>query len=130
MRQQGFALPMLITLLVISSLVSAHAVRLSAQTHEHFTQSLQTTRAFYAAQAGLHWQMSYIDLNGGCPTLALLDGAELDVAGFSVGMECSATQHVDGGRTVNVYALRSEAYFGAYGETQYVSRLLEATYAK
>lgn len=124
--QRGFSLVPALFLLVVLAVLGAVAVRLSAVEHQTVVLSMQSTRAYAAARAGIEWS-AYQAINAGTcgsATVALIEGG-LD--GFTVETNCSTTSHNEGSSTTNVYVLEAFAYSGAYGSPDYVSRRIRAS---
>jgi MSHA biogenesis protein MshP len=125
-RQRGFSLVPALFLLVVLAVLGAVAVRLSAVEHQTVLLSMQSTRAYAAARAGIEWSAYQAVTAGTCgsATVALAEGG-LD--GFTVDTNCTTTSHNEGSSTTNVYILEAFAYSGAYGTPDYVSRRIRAS---
>lgn len=124
--QQGFSLVPALFLLVVLAVLGAVAVRLSAIQHQTVVLSMQSTRAYAAARAGIEWSAHQAVTSGSCgaATIALSEGG-LD--GFTVETLCTTSSHNEGTTTTNVYVLEAFAYAGAYGTPDYVSRRIRAS---
>lgn len=113
-------------LLVVLAVLGAVAVRLSAVEHQTVVLSMQSTRAYAAARAGIEWS-AYQAINGGICGSATVALSEGGLGGFTVETNCSSTSHNEGAATTNVYVLEAFAYSGAYGSPDYVSRRIRAS---
>lgn len=125
-QQRGFSLVPALFLLVVLAVLGSVAVRLTGVQQQTVVLSMQSARAYAAAQAGVEWS-AYQALNiGNCgsSTLALTEGG---LAGFSVDVSCASTSHTEGASTTNVFVLDAFAYSGSYGSPDYVSRRIRAT---
>lgn len=124
--QHGFSLVPALFLLVVLAVLGAVAVRLSAVEHQTVVLSMQSTRAYAAARAGIEWS-AYQAINAGSCGSASIALSEGGLAGFTVETNCSTTSHNEGSATTNVYVLEAFSHAGAYGTPDYVSRRIRAT---
>lgn len=124
-RQQGVALVAALFLLVVLATLGAVAVRLSTVQHHTVSLTLQSARAFQAAQSGIEYA-AYRALSGSC-SAASFTYAEGGLNGFRVDTACAATSHAEGTGATTVYALQAFAAAGTYGTPDYVSRRMRAT---
>lgn len=125
-KQHGISLVPALFLLVVLAALGAVAVRISAVEHQTVVLSMQSARAYAAAQAGIEWSAYQAVAAGSCgsATLALTEGG---LAGFTVEAACTSTSHMEGAATTTIYVLDAFAYAGAYGTPDYVSRRIRAT---
>lgn len=125
-RENGFSLIPAIFLLVVLAVLGAVTVRLSAIEHHSVVLTIQSSRAYAAAQAGIEWAAYQALVSGSCTssTLSLTEGG---LAGFTVATTCTSTSHTEGSATTNIYVLDSFATAGRYGAPDYVSRRIRAT---
>jgi MSHA biogenesis protein MshP len=144
-RQTGFALVTAIFLLVVLAALGAFLVSISATQHAASALDVQGARAYQAARAGIEWG-AYQVLNpentnnsgtpppaytaqyacGGTPATPALGGT---LSGFTVTVQCSYADNMDGARLVRTYQIISRATAGTPGGTDYVDRQLTATLA-
>jgi MSHA biogenesis protein MshP len=123
----GFGLVPAIFLLVVLSLVGAVMLRLVGVSGATASLSLRAARAFLAARSGVEWGTREVTVLGACPvttTLALTQGG---LAGFSVLVSCTSSQHVDSASTTTNFLITSTASAGTFGARDYVSRKVRGT---
>jgi MSHA biogenesis protein MshP len=128
--QHGFALVAAIFIVVVLAMLGIMMVTIGGMQRATVSAAAQGTRAYYAARSGIEWGV-FQALAGGCAAAAapspgfLLTQPGLD--GFSVVVSCASSQHRERNDTYNVYAITATATFGAFGNTDYVSRTLNTT---
>ncbi|HKC50885.1 MAG TPA: pilus assembly protein MshP [Myxococcota bacterium] len=123
----GFGLVPAIFLLVVLSLAGVVMLRLVGVSAATASLSLRGARAFQAARSGVEWGTREVTLLGACPattTLALTQGG---LAGFSVVVSCTSSQHVDSAATTTNFQISSSASAGVFGARDYVSRRVRGT---
>jgi MSHA biogenesis protein MshP len=135
--ESGFVLPTAIFLLVILAALAAFMVALSRSSHISSALDLQGSRAYQAARAGIEWAAwKVVDPQNlqpspapcpASPTAVVLTGT---LASFAVNVSCTRTLATDGADTVAVYQITSTATSGVAGETDYVERQIQASFAK
>jgi MSHA biogenesis protein MshP len=127
MRQggRGFALVPALFLLVVLGALAVIGIRIGAGQQHTVAMGLMQARALAAAQAGIEWG-AYRALNGGCAS-ATLTLTEASFNGFSVAVTCTSSAFVNGGGTNNAYTLTATATSGAYGNPDYVHRVVSST---
>jgi MSHA biogenesis protein MshP len=116
-----------IFLLVVLSLVGMVMLRLVGVSGATASLSLRSARAFHAARSGIEWGTRQVTLLGVCPattTLALTQGG---LAGFSVVVSCTSSQHVDSAATTTNFLISANASAGTFGTRDYVSRRVRGT---
>ena len=125
-RQRGFSLVPALFVLIVLAALGAAAVRLSAIQHQSVVLTMQSSRAYAAAQTGIDWLAYQAVVSGSCGsnTLPLTEGG---LVGFTVETSCVSTSHSEGSATTIVYVLEAFAYSGSYGTPDYVSRRIRAT---
>lgn len=124
-KQSGASLIVAVFLLVVLAGLGAFAVRLTLMQTQTVNSALLASQAFHAARSGISWA-SHRALNSGWCATSSLSLTEAGTAGFDVDVSCTQSTHVEGGATIEVYTINVLAEFGSYGETDYVSRRLEA----
>jgi MSHA biogenesis protein MshP len=126
---RGFTLVAALFLIVVVAALGAFAVRISAGQQQTVNLALLTARALAAANSGIEYG-AYQAFNGGCggATFLLTEGG---LNGFTVSVSCSVTTHTEGSAApnVNVYRVDATAIAGVYGQPDYVSRHVYATFA-
>ncbi len=141
---RGFSLVSAIFLLVILSALGVFMLSISTMQQTTSTQDMQGSHAYQAAKTGLEWG-AYQIMNpennnpptGGVaryvcgaakvfvPATASSLGGSLSA--FTVTVDCSSADFVEGGNNVRVYQLTSTASFGFAGSTSYIERRLTAS---
>jgi MSHA biogenesis protein MshP len=122
----GFALIPALFLIVVLGVLAAIAVRVSVGQTQVVAMSLQQARALAAAQAGIEWGANRA-LSGACGGITL-NLNEQSLAGFQVVVTCTATAFSEGGATLNSYTVVSTSSIGTYGTSDYVRRVMRATF--
>ena len=133
----GFVLPTAIFLLVILAALAAYMVSLSRTSHISSALDIQGVRAHQAARAGIEWAAwQVIDPQGLQPSPApcpappgsfTLTGT---LAAFNVSVNCTRSLATDGADTVAVYQVTSTATSGLPGSVDFVSRQVQANFAR
>jgi MSHA biogenesis protein MshP len=90
-------------------------------------QDIQSTRAYWAARAGLEWALSAVVLNSTvCPSSP---PTTVDTgATFTLSIGCTRSTYVEGTTTVAIFSFQSVASRGTPGSIGYVERSLSASY--
>jgi len=123
-RQKGISLIGAIFILIIVSLLGQYLVSISSVQRQISLLSLQSSRAYQAANAGVEWAIAYIITNNTCPTSAPTSYSKL--TGFVITTNCNNLGNFDeNGIISNVYQLSTTSQFGQYGQLDFVSRKLE-----
>jgi MSHA biogenesis protein MshP len=137
---RGFALASAIFILVVLAALAVGITLLTTQSQAGHARDLLGSRAYHAARAGLDWGAYRVldPLNttatsgsaalpncpgaagGTCPTAAAPLSATVPtgpfagttLAGHTVTLQCSCTDHTEAGRNIRVFQLKSTASFG------------------
>lgn len=118
--QKGFSIVTAIFILLVLAVLGGFMVTLSGVQSRTSLWALQGSRAYHAARSGLEWGGFQAIVNNACNA-----SSTLTVNGFTVTLACQAEgPFIEGGQSYFVYHLTSLAEWGAYGETDYVSRQL------
>lgn len=134
-RQRGFSIVSAIFLLVVLSALGAFMLTFSTIQQTTSAQDLQGSKAYQAARAGMDWGAYQILRNSGAAyatgcrgalTTQVLPALGGTLAPFSVTVDCTARQYQEGANTVWIYQVTSTAIAGVLGQTNYVSRQLQA----
>ena len=137
--QRGFSLVSAIFLLVILSALGVFMLSISTMQQTTSTQDMQGSHAYQAAKAGLEWGAYQImtpeNINppaGGvarytCVAATVLPAFGGSVSRFTVTVNCTSADFVEGGNIVRVYQLISTANVGVVGQTNYIERRLTAS---
>lgn len=126
-RRSGFALVAAIFLLVVLAAGALVLARLVAAQRGTVALSLQQARAYHAARSGIAWATARVFDLGACPPSTTLSLVEGGLTGFAVDVTCTATQHVEAGRSIPVYRLEAVSRYGAPGDPEHVRRRIGAT---
>ena len=139
----GFSLVTAIFLLVVVAALGVFAVTLSTTQQQSAALDVLGTRAYQAARAGIDWgayQVIQSGAAGGAFAVACQSGPTSRVvampntlAVFNVSVDCRATQHAEGPKSLWIYQLTSTAsgVTGvAPGSPDYVERQLQITIAQ
>jgi len=123
-HQKGITLIGAIFVLIIVSLLGQYLVTISSVQRQTSILSLQSSRAYQAANAGVEWAIAYIVTNHTCPTSAPTSYTGL--TGFIITTSCNNLGNFDeNGIISNVYQISTTSQFSTYGQVDYVSRKLE-----
>lgn len=142
--QAGFSLVSAIFLLLILTGLGAIMLSVSGVQQTESTQDLQGSKAYQAAKAGIEWGTYLIltpentnpasapfTVQFTCPAGGLsnagLPALTTGLTGFSIRVDCTRSDFIEGGNTVSVYQLTSVATSGVAGSGSFVSRNLTAT---
>jgi MSHA biogenesis protein MshP len=109
------------------ALLGAFAVRIGAGQQQAVSLELLSARALSAANSGVEFG-AYQALNAGSCANVTLNLTEAGLNGFTVAVTCDGTAHAEAGGTANVYRIDATASAGTYGQPDYVSRHIYATF--
>lgn len=134
----GFVLPSAIFLLVILAALAAYMTTLSRTSHVSSALDVQGVRAHQAARAGIEWAAwQVVDPQGlfpppapPCPPSPSTVALGGSLAAFTVNVTCARMLVTDGADQIAVYTLTSTATAGAAGTVDFVSRQIEASFAR
>ncbi len=130
-KQSGFGIVTAIFILVVLGLLGGYMVRVSGVEHATTTYTLQSTRAYQAARAGLGWAISKISAGGSCADVNAQTALTLpDLTGFTVTLTCTLTTTIEGSTSPAIYQINALSQLGTYGSADYVSRELEVSIVK
>ena len=142
LRARGFAMPVVIALVVVFAAVLGTAlVTLSSAQHVGFGLDIQGVKAYHSARAGLEWGMYHVlrTGGGGCTGVTGINNQSIvfdgNLSGFRATLECSESLHQEGGAAVNMYVITATACNAAScnsGTPQpgYANRQLRATVSR
>lgn len=122
-RQQGFSIVTAIFLIVILAALGTYMLRTSSVQSETSALTVQSARAYQAARSGLEWGLNTVLTPLAAP--ACFAPAAFTLQGFSVDVECTSTDHPEGGQTVRVYEIRATSSFGTLGQPTHVQRVID-----
>ncbi len=129
-KQDGFTIVAAIFILVILSILGISIVHVSSIAKATLRNSLQGNRAYYAAKAGLEWEIFNIQFNKECPANKTLNLTQEGAADFDVAVTCVKSEFQEGGDAQNytlvkVFDLTAKAETGSFGMEDFASRELE-----
>lgn len=128
-RQSGFAAIAAVFLLVVLAGMGAYMVTFSNAQQLGSAQDIQSTRAYWAARAGLEWALGSLTLDStGCPPTAGKPTSVDTGSVFSLDIKCDPQTYLEGNVTVKMYTIESIASSGSAGSVGYVERSVSATY--
>ena len=109
---QGFAIAVVIALLVVFGILGTSLVVISQTQQVGFGLDLQGAKAYQAARGGLEWGMYHV-LRTGFGGCGGIDGKSIvyggNLTGFRVALTCASTAHEEGTATVTMYAITATA---------------------
>ena len=119
---RGFALPAVIFLMVVVSLLIANMSRILSTESAATNLYLLGTKAYWAAQSANDWVAYQIHVNNACPTTP----ANFSIEGFSISVSCIATAYTEASVSGVIYQVSSQAVMGSSpAELDYVSRTVD-----
>lgn len=121
-RQRGISLFAAIFLIVVVATVGVTVTAITVTQNISSAQSLDSTRAWFAARARLERAIDdVLDNPANCGSLT-----DPDINGFTTEIDCTATQFEEGGNTYNVFDIQTAAYRGSRQSGTLVRRDVEA----
>lgn len=126
--QSGFAAIAAIFLLTVLAGMGAFMLSFSNTQQLNSARDMQSTRAYWAARAGLEWALVSVKQDSTvCPTppspLTVDTGAA-----FTVSLVCTMHTYQEGDTQLTIFVLESKASTGAVGSFAYVERSVSASY--
>jgi len=127
---RGFSLVAVLFLIVVVAALGAFAVRIGAGQQQTVNLALMGARALSAANSGIEYGAARAFDTGGsvCASSTALTLTGPGLNGFSVDVTCVPTTHTDPDNTTT-YRIGATAYWGTYGQPDYVSRQVFATFS-
>ena len=125
--QAGFAAIAAIIVLTVLAGMGAFMVSFSNTQQLTSAQDMQSTRAYWAARAGLEWALGAVTQNATvCPPSppATVDTGSV----FNLSVSCTMQTYPENGVTVTIFSLQSNASVGTVGSIGYVERSVSATF--
>jgi MSHA biogenesis protein MshP len=124
---RGFALVPALFLIVVIALLAAVAVRVTTAQQQTVSLALQQARALSAARAGIDWAAYNAIINNSCAggTLSL---PAASLVGYTVAVTCTSTAYTVGSGSYFAYTIASTATYGTYGTSDFVQRVVRATF--
>jgi MSHA biogenesis protein MshP len=124
-RQQGFSIVTAIFLIVILAALGTFMLRMSAVQSETTALSVQSARAYQAAHSGIEWGLHQAIVNDACAA-----STSFALAPFDITVQCSSSDHPEGGQTIRIYEITATARFGTLGEPTHVQRVIDVRAAR
>ena len=126
--QSGFAAIAAIFLLTVLAGMGAFMVSFSNTQQLNSARDIQSTRAYWAARAGLEWALVSVKQdNTVCPTAPVPFSVDTG-ATFTISVTCSLSTYEESGISVSIFVLESKASTGTVGSLAYVERSVSASY--
>jgi len=130
-QQKGFSLVTAIFILVVLAVLGSYMALMGVSQNQTTAWSVQGVRAWYAALAGYEWVVERIESTGNCPALPVT----MNIEGFTVSIPnpggCVSETVIEGGEippNYQMFEISVTAERGTFGNVDYVSRKLTATY--
>jgi MSHA biogenesis protein MshP len=121
---RGFALVSALFVIVVLSMAVVFMLQVSSVQTATTNLGQLGTQAYYAARGGVEWGVYQAVDSGGTLTPPCNDTMTLD--GFAVSVACTTSPHADPSAHY-VTVVTAEASRGSPGESEYVTRRVEAT---
>lgn len=122
-NQRGFTIVQALFVMVVLALLGTYMVTMFTVQQNTVVQSVQQTRAYHAARAGIEWGLASVNGGGGCAGTMVTD------EGFSVAVSCSSNPFSEGAQNYTVYHFTATAVptSTAFTSPDFVSRTLEVS---
>jgi MSHA biogenesis protein MshP len=121
----GFSLVTTLFILVVLAILGSYMSLMGISQNQTTALSVQGVRAWYAAVSGFEWTAFRINTSSSCPAVP----TALSIEGFTVTLTSCIPQNItEGASSYNMYDITVLSERGAFGQTDYVSRTLRATY--
>ena len=121
-NQRGIALVSAIFLMVVLAAIGAFMVRIYGVQSRTIPLVIGGAEAYQAARDGIEWGIGRALAS---PSSCLNPYLDQTMEGFTVTVDCQATEVSEGGVDYNVYNITAFAERGAYGTPDYFSRQIE-----
>jgi MSHA biogenesis protein MshP len=128
-RSGGFSMIAAIFLLVVLGALGVYMVSISQVQHLTTAHSLQGSRAYQAARAGIEWGIYRATNNGNCSAFPnTINFSSGGLADYQVTISCSLTSHQEISHPFNVFELSAAANSGStFGTLGYAARTITAS---
>lgn len=132
--QRGFSLVMAVFVCIVLSVLATFMVTMAEVQKAAGYQALMQSKAYYAAQSALEWQVyQVLKVPGtppakpaGCQNSQTFALTETPQNGFTVTVTCVMTLHLINAVQARYYDISAVATRGVFGNSDYVSRTLIA----
>ena len=136
--QRGFAAIAAIFLVVVLAALGGFMLTFSNTQQLTSAQDVQSSRAYWAAQAGLEWAIAGVVATAPVPPEVLpqatcpVPDPPASVDGFTLGIECSWRDYSEAGATIRIFQFTSVAKSAdaVVGSVGFIERSLSATMEK
>jgi|ABSR01.1.fsa_nt_gi MSHA biogenesis protein MshP len=129
--QRGFAAIAAIFLVVLLAALGGFMVTFSTSQQVTSAQDVQGSRAYWAARAGLEWAIVNVNTTPGvvCPNTVktAMPGAPTQIEGFDMVISCTRSNFTDGGASLVIYRMESQASLGSVGNVGFIERNVSAS---
>ncbi|OIQ68666.1 hypothetical protein GALL_497380 [mine drainage metagenome] len=132
-RQHGFAAAAAIFLVVILAALGAFMVTFSNTQHLTSAQDIQGTRAYWAARAGLEWEIGSVVASAPVPPATTPAAVcpsgtpPATVDGFNLAVTCTRGAYTEAGQPVYIFQFTSTASTGTAGSLARIERSISAS---
>jgi MSHA biogenesis protein MshP len=134
-QEHGFALVAAIFIVVVLALLGIMMVTIGGLQRATATTAMRGTQAYFASRSGVEWGIfgalnNTVATCGNAPSTPTTNTFTLAVPGLNdyiVSVGCEYTTHREQSDTYNVYVITSTATSGAFGNMDYVSRILRVS---
>lgn len=124
-KQTGFSLVTAIFILVVLAILGSYMALMGVSQNQTTALSVQGVRAWYAALSGFEWAAHRINTTATCPTVP----TSMSIEGFTVTLTACVTYNItEGVDNFNMYDITVLSESGSFGQSDYVSRTLRASY--
>jgi MSHA biogenesis protein MshP len=121
-RSSGMALPVVIFLMVIVTLLIGYMSRIVSSQTAATNLELLGTQAYWSAQSANEWAAHQINATSACPVTP----SNFSINGFSILVSCTRTAYLEASSSGAIYEVSARATLGsAPGQLDYVSRTVE-----
>ena len=121
-RQSGLALVAAIFIMVIVGLLGQVLITITNTQRQTSLLSLQSARAYQAANAGIEWGLAKLINEAQCPASSTLTLP----AQFTISVSCQ--QHgtyIEKNDAITIYHITATSQLGQFGSIDYVSRTID-----
>ncbi|NNJ92714.1 MAG: pilus assembly protein MshP [Gammaproteobacteria bacterium] len=124
-NNSGFSLVTTLFILVVLAILGSYMALMGISQNQTTALSVQGVRAWYSAVSGFEWAADRISTTSVCPTVPTV----MSIQGFTVTLTgCTTYNITEGASSYNLYDISVLSERGSFGEADYVSRTLRATF--
>ncbi len=123
--QSGFSLVTTLFIIVVLAILGSYMALMGTTQNQSTALSIQGLRAWYAAVSGYDWTAYRINTTGSCPAVP----TTMNIEGFTVTLTACTPYIVnEAGDTYSMHDVSVLSERGSFGDVDYVSRSLRATF--